>query len=959
MRFFIAVALMLSLLFGTPVMAADNYDFVDTTSHWAAENIAQCSAYQLMNGYPGRVFMPEQNLSKAEALLVIGKSLGWDRNSEGFSSDSLNYPKDVWPGFKDYIALAVKKNLINEDDVLSTSFNAPATRLEMAVWIAKAMNLNGNANALTFNDLYAVPQESRKLLAGVVEEGIFVGLPGNVFAPDKQLTRAEMTTILVRLVDEGSITPPEGKPVTGKVSKIDLSQNIITIEQLNGEERSFTLRDNFSIYGQGKKTLSSDLAAGDSVKLILDSNNNCVLVINSSAKTPVLSLAGSGEKGYVVNKYLDYFTVRIKYTEILEVPSDVLITEGGAKSSYSTLAKGDNVELLGFGDTITSVNILDNDKKIFGTVQNVNDYKITINEDDDNTASFDVINNPRITDSDGNRIFLDEIKSGDYIEITLDNYSKVREVKVGIDTYNDLEGYITSLRTSGVKRIVIKDIDGDSHGYDIANNVQVIEGNIKGDLSDLVTDMWVELVLDNNDEVKKIVILGNEAVEGRVSDIWTDTRRIRIEKSNGDEKTYYLSGQLSVSQGGATRSLNSISEGDWVRLFLNRNTQVSDIWVINELSIEGTVDYLTTAGSDKIRIKRQNGNLETYYLHSNVQVKDSSTSKSINYIEKNMKVRLALNKSEVVTRIDVLDNADTDVSDMEGKIMHIQTAGSERVMEIITDKGDNKTYYFAKTVIVFEDGEPRSLNYLLRGMNVQLTINSSGEVSRIDVETITDSTSISGKVVLIDKIGSQWKMDLLADDNRRYSYYLDGGVDVRESGDYSDVSDIYEDMYVQVTIDDEGNVTRIDIFGSTKLEGVVTYIRSARDRMDIRGTDGQGETYFFSDNVSVFENGNPGRIRDVYEGMKVHLTLDWTGDVTRIEIVGWEYVEGEVTYIRTTGTPRIEIENNNSGDIEMYDLSESAEVWRNGIQEALEDIDRGDDVVLSLDDRGKVIRIDL
>ncbi|NTW04677.1 MAG: S-layer homology domain-containing protein [Peptococcaceae bacterium] len=955
----IFLSIYIIVMSSTSALASDSFEFSDATGHWAAENIAQCAAFQLMKGYPEGEFKPEQSLSKAEALLVIGKSLGWDKTTNSFAP-GIVFPTDIWPGFKEYIALAAEKGLINKADIAETKFNQPASRIELATWIAKALRLSGDGNALNFADISLVPQADRSLLAGAVDQGILVGLPGNVFAPEKSLSRAEMSSILVRMVESGRINAFSGRMLSGTVKDIDWLNKIISIDLGNGENKSFDLGMVKLVYRKGVKTYPGDTTQGDVVKLVLDATDRCVMIVNQTEKNilPVIPL-GDGAKGYIVNKYLDYFTVHLEYGDVQQVASRTPVSYKGYPSNYGFLSKGNYVELNKSGNEVVSVNIIDDTKKVFGSVQSVNDYQISLKDDDDKSSIFDVINNPRITDNDGERVFLDDLNNGDYIEIILDSYGKVKEIKVGIDSANDLEGRVSSIRISGEKRIVIKDNDEESHTYSMSDSVRVDGLSSNDEITDINIGMWVKLTLDSNGEVRNVEIIGEDVLEGQVTGIWNDSRKIRIEKSDGEEKTYYISDVLSVFEGSTSRTLNSIEDGDWVRLYLNSDLKVSRIEIMAGYSVEGTVDYLALSGTEKIRIKQSNGDLKTYYLNEDVLVRENSTSRSLSYLEKDMYVKLDLNTDEEVTRIDILDDTDVNQEDLEGKIFYIQPIGNERMLEIITDNGTQGRYYFAKNLTIAEDGESKSLNYLLKGMDVSLTLNGSGDITRIDIDKVIGNTYVSGEVVYIERTGSQWIMDIIDDNNRSLSYYFGSDTDIRQGSDDLNISDIEENMYLQITLDEEENVIRIDVFGTSQLEGEVTYFSSSSKRIEIKKAGEDEEVYFLADRVTVIENGNTKRLRDVYKGLEVRLTFNLDDEITRIELIGTSFVEGVVNYVRTVGVERIEIENRNNDNVEMYDLLSTVEVLENDLVRGLEDIDPGDNVVLILDDRNRVIKIEL
>lgn len=1029
--FFILLVLLalFALPFG-PVAAEEFADFYDVNSHWAGESIAQCRAYQLMSGYPGNVFMPDQSLSRAEALVVIGRSLGWDKQAGNMATSGIKFPADLWVNFRGYVALAANKQLINKNDISLIKFNDPATRIEMASWMSRALNLTGNGAALSFNDLNQVPATSRNELAGVVEAGILKGLPGNLFAPSKPLTRAEMATILARLIDGGKITPAAGRHVAGKLKTVSRDQKKITLETPYGAN-TYDLEGSYLVYRNGRKSSQDDLAAGENVKISLNQYGRCIIIaygdsasqsgwetktysgkvvslnngflvfqpdtgsvlgLNLSATALItqsgstiasssvtagargtitvsgekvirIDLAGAttpsqaGERGYVANKYIDYFTVRLGYRSVQDIwPSGIFFTRNGVSSSYGALKRGDYVELVRSGAAVTAVRILDGDRKVFGEVKQVNSQFISVEDDDRRETEFTINGGVRVLDNDGHRADLDDVESGGYVELTLDGSDNVREIKINKDSGNDLEGTVEEIRTSGTKKITIEDNDGDSHTYYLAEGVTVREGSTTRSLGDVRTDMRVQLTLDSRDDVTLIEILGSYTVEGEVTYVKTSgTKRIEITKSNGDDKAYYLADGVTVREGSATRTLDDVRDGMNVKLYLNDDSRVIRIEIADESTVEGEVTYISASGTKRIRIKKSGGSEKTYYMNGNVTVKEDGRTRSLDDIYVGMEVRLTLDSSGDVTRIEILDSNAS--SDVEGEVTHIQTTGNNRIIEIEDASGRERTYYLATGVTVREGGESRSLNYIVVGMKVELSLNGSGDVNRIEINQSSGSSTVEGEVTDIRTSGTK-RISIKKNNGQEVTYYLDSYVTVRESGSNRDLYDVEKGMNVKLTLDNN-EVTRIDIYGSSTVEGEVTYIRTAgTKRIEIEKSNGSDETFYIDSGVTVREGDDARSLSAVEIGMVVRLTLNVDDRVTRIEIIGVDHVQGEVTYIKTSGTKRIDIKKSN-GYEKTYYINDNVTVKEGNYTRNLSSVTTGMEVELTLDSDSRVTRIDI
>ncbi|MFZ5646342.1 MAG: S-layer homology domain-containing protein [Bacillota bacterium] len=814
------MVLALFTLSRAPAAAGEPVEFADVENHWAAETITQCRTYQFMYGYPGNLFMPDRNLTRAEALVVIGRSLGWDKQVDGVPTAGIRFPADLLVSFRGYVALAANKQLIGREAIPGLKFNEPVSRMEIAQWLARALNLTGSAPGLNFSDLYLIPGSSRGMLAGVVEAGIIKGLPGNLFAPSKPLTRAEMATILVRMIDGGKISPLYGRQVTGKIKSVEWVQQKINVELPYGIN-TYELDSTYIVFRQGRKSNLYDIVAGESVKLSINQSGRCVIIAYPDLPDSIERDTGGqsggntysgGRRGYVANKYWDYFTVRYDHGTVEQIrTAGVSFFKSGFSSSYGSLRRGDYVDLEKSGSAVRAVRILDGARKVFGEVGQFTGSFITVEDDDSRLIDFNLSRSVRVLDSEGDRADMYDIEVGDDVELTLDDNDYVKEIRISRDSGDDTEGRVEDIRTSGTKKIIIKDVDGDTHTYYLANSFTVREDGFSRDLGDVEEGMRVRLTLDDDRRVTRIDITEDES------------------------------------------------------------------------TVEGEVDYLTTSGTDRIRIEKRNGDLKTYDLDDDVTVREYGSRRNLDDVREGMEVRLTLNGSGYVTRIDILDESDTS-SDAEGEVTHLQATGSNRYIEIKESDGDERAYDLADGVTVHDNGEVRSLYYIVSGMGVKLTLNSRGDVTRIDIGEISHTYYAEGEVTDIRRTGTK-KIEIREKDGDEKTYYLDDYVTVREDGSWRDLDDVEVGMDVKLTLDD-GEVTRIDIYGTSTARGEVTYIRTTgTKKIKIRESDGDEETYYLDHDVEVRENGHSRDLDDIEDGMDVELTLDDDEKVTSIDIL--------------------------------------------------------------------------
>jgi len=76
--------------------------------------------------------------------------------------------------------------------------DAPVTRLQFALWLARALQWPAPASSGTYADEAQIPSADRSLVAAVVGAGVMQGVGAHTFGPDLAMTRAQVATIIGR-----------------------------------------------------------------------------------------------------------------------------------------------------------------------------------------------------------------------------------------------------------------------------------------------------------------------------------------------------------------------------------------------------------------------------------------------------------------------------------------------------------------------------------------------------------------------------------------------------------------------------------------------------------------------------------------------------------------------------------------------------------------------------------------
>jgi L-asparaginase len=169
----------------------------DITGNWAKASIEKAVANGIVSGYADGTFKPNQRLTRAEFTVMLMNALKLQGDGASLTfKDSNQIGKWAVNG----ISAAVKAGIVSGNIDGTFKPNAPITRSEMAVIIAKAMKYDVQAGSTTgFKDDNKIPKWAKGSVKATKDHAIISGRSGGVFVPNDPATRAEAVTILLKL----------------------------------------------------------------------------------------------------------------------------------------------------------------------------------------------------------------------------------------------------------------------------------------------------------------------------------------------------------------------------------------------------------------------------------------------------------------------------------------------------------------------------------------------------------------------------------------------------------------------------------------------------------------------------------------------------------------------------------------------------------------------------------------
>ncbi|WP_054023068.1 5'-nucleotidase C-terminal domain-containing protein [Bacillus sp. FJAT-28004] len=183
----------------TPTPEGPAIKFSDVGSHWAAEAIAEAVEIGFVNGYGDGTFRPGNTATRAQFVTMVGRALKLESSTSNLDFADAGQVP-AWA--RSFFAQLIEDKIIAgyEDNTLRPS--SELTRTEMTVILVRALGIKIDPNAKpTFADVSDIPVWARPYIAAAQTEGLVEGMGGNRFAPKKNATRADVVTLILAALE--------------------------------------------------------------------------------------------------------------------------------------------------------------------------------------------------------------------------------------------------------------------------------------------------------------------------------------------------------------------------------------------------------------------------------------------------------------------------------------------------------------------------------------------------------------------------------------------------------------------------------------------------------------------------------------------------------------------------------------------------------------------------------------
>lgn len=250
---------------------------------------------------------------------------------------------------------------------------------------------------------------------------------------------------------------------------------------------------------------------------------------------------------------------------------DFSVYENDKKISKTTLKENDLVTIYLDSGVIGSIIVNNVESTIYATYLSYDAtsgksiIKVDVNGQ---IQTYTLLKNVQIVQND-KIVQLDGIVEGEKIEIIVVNNS-VSNILVGAFNYTQA-GTIEEITIGNISYLTIKDLYGESHKYEFANNVDFDFDGAIGNIYDLRLDMEVKLTVTHNGITKlKVETLTDvEVITGLVGQILPKIYVFTVKLDNGQVQMLFLDEDETVikTKNGLAKSIEEIKVNDLVSVY--------------------------------------------------------------------------------------------------------------------------------------------------------------------------------------------------------------------------------------------------------------------------------------------------------------------------------------------------------------------------------------------------------
>lgn len=175
--------------------------FNDINGHWAYDSIIAMSNKNIVNGDGTGKFNPDSNVTRAEMITMAVRVL--KLKTDNISSQFADVSADSW--YAPYVSAALEAGLISPDIKFRPDNHVTREEMSKILMIMAQKYLNKDISApgdfvIPFTDSSSISSWAFTFAKDAHYNGYINGVGNNIFAPSLSATRAQIATVLHRIV---------------------------------------------------------------------------------------------------------------------------------------------------------------------------------------------------------------------------------------------------------------------------------------------------------------------------------------------------------------------------------------------------------------------------------------------------------------------------------------------------------------------------------------------------------------------------------------------------------------------------------------------------------------------------------------------------------------------------------------------------------------------------------------
>ncbi len=517
-----ACVLVVAMIFSSISVFA--VSFSDVADHWAQKEIEELASKKIINGYDETSFGPEDPVKRVDALLLASRSIGSiDAEREAYinASNDKYYSKLMALGYKGYektLSFLIYNDLYTFEEIRDFVNNQKGEqnlkRVEMAEIIVKILDktdeIKDISTKLPFTDVEGISLKQKRYIAFCYNEGFMKGMDNSSFAPDETVTRAQMATILHRIINGNKAVYSYGQ-----ITEVNSINNSVKYTEPDGTKKTLQGLERFKLKLNAETITKIDsLKIGDSINVIY--KNDTLTLIEFLSDNEDIKVQGIYEGAMVSSSgqkiQLKSESDGVSHTYELDTKCEVMVN--GAKKTVSAINAGDYITITLTSDKVTKIvseNVRETIKGFISKIVISATPEITVNYNN-TQGDFAFTSSGATITLDGEKADVYDIRLGYEVEINLFN-SKVENMKITSKVIEEITDYVSGTVKyvdTNYKYIIIVNDKNEEKQIFFNNNTKIkdAEGNAV-EMSDKLLGASVKLLYtsDNYSNVADEIIL--------------------------------------------------------------------------------------------------------------------------------------------------------------------------------------------------------------------------------------------------------------------------------------------------------------------------------------------------------------------------------------------------------------------------------------------------------------------